>query len=643
MIMRPILVAIQLVAAALLCMAMLTTPSSTGEYRQRYNAGLELLSDRLAELLEDIRQQDALTLEDKDLLRARIHAARSAMKAFDFWGRYLDPINHRRVNGPLPVEWETEVFEKYEKPYRRAGAGLTLAELYLEEPDYRADSLARLVDAAITAMGSYRADSVTRHLTTPDHFLFCNRLMLLNLAAIYTTGFECPDTARVITELRDLLIDLKATTDAFNSSFPHAAMPPEYRDMLTGAIDFSQAQPDAYSAFDHFVFLRDHVGPLFTMNQAHIRRTGARSASWMDYSLNKAATSLFAKDLYIGQDAKGVFRRIDDPAAIAEVRRLGRSLFFDPILSGNNERSCASCHRPEMCFSDTARATPLAFDHRGTLPRNAPSLVNADLNHLLMQDGKHISLQSQAKDVLTDPHEMSGEASAVLAKVMACADYRKGFTALLKYTPMHDEVTTDHLVSAITMYYTSFSSFPSSFDKAMNAQGGVSDEEHAGFNLFMSKAQCATCHFVPHFNGVKPPYVGSEFEVIGVPEDPAYTMVSNDKGRYAVNPAPETEHAFRTGALRNIARSAPYMHNGVFRTLREVIDLYDSGGAVGRGLDLPNQTLSSDSLHLSNEDKARLEAFMRALNEDLPVEAAPTTLPNSKDKTLNARRPSGSY
>lgn len=216
------------------------------------------------------------------------------------------------------------------------------------------------------------------------------------------------------------------------------------------ASEFVKAQPDAYSAFDHFLFIRDHIGPLFAMNQAHIRHTGARSMSWVDYVLNNSARSLFSKDLYIGQDAKGVFRRIEDPDALAEVRRLGRSLYFDPILSGNNERSCASCHRPDMCFTDTTRATPLAFDHRGALARNAPSLVNADLNHLTMQDGEHINLQAQAKDVLTDAHEMSGDPAALLAKVMACPDYRKGFTALLKYTPTQDAVTIEHLLSAIT-------------------------------------------------------------------------------------------------------------------------------------------------------------------------------------------------
>ena len=122
----------------------------------------------------------------------------------------------------------------------------------------------------------------------------------------------------------------------------------------------------------------------------------------------------------------------------------------------------------------------------------------------------------------------------------------------------------------------------------------------------MSKAQCATCHFVPQFNGVKPPYIGSEFEVLGVPKDIAFKSLNDDKGRHGVNPADEMDHAFRTGTIRNIAYTAPYMHNGVFKTLNEVIDFYDVGGGAGKGLSVTNQTLSSDSLKLTAEEKQDL-------------------------------------
>jgi cytochrome c peroxidase len=159
----------------------------------------------------------------------------------------------------------------------------------------------------------------------------------------------------------------------------------------------------------------------------------------------------------------------------------------------------------------------------------------------------------------------------------------------------------------------------------------------------MSKAQCATCHFVPQFNGVKPPFVGSEFEVLGVPADTSFKQLSPDKGRYEVNPAVETMNAFRTGSLRNAEHTAPYMHNGVFRTMKEVIDFYDAGGGAGKGLTVPNQTLSSDSLHLTQTEKENLIQFLQTLNEKILFEAPPEKLPLSKNKNLNSRKVGGEY
>ena len=137
----------------------------------------------------------------------------------------------------------------------------------------------------------------------------------------------------------------------------------------------------------------------------------------------------------------------------------------------------------------------------------------------------------------------------------------------------------------------------------------------------MSKAQRGTCHFVPQFNGVKPPYVGSEFKVLGVPQDSLQKILSPDKGRFNINPAAETLHAFRTGSLRNAANTATYMHNGVFTTLQQVIDFYDAGGGTGKGIATGNRTLSLDSMHLKKNEKQQLIGFNKSLNETILFEA----------------------
>jgi cytochrome c peroxidase len=119
--------------------------------------------------------------------------------------------------------------------------------------------------------------------------------------------------------------------------------------------------------------------------------------------------------------------------------------------------------------------------------------------------------------------------------------------------------------------------------------------------------------------------------------------LSTDKGRYAVNPAPETLNAFRTGTLKNISKTAPYMHNGVFKTLQQVVDFYDAGGGQGRGLKVGNQTLSADSLHLTPTEKQDLISFMQALTEEVPSSRQPQQLPASKLGALANRKVGGNY
>ncbi|HTN46422.1 MAG TPA: cytochrome c peroxidase [Flavipsychrobacter sp.] len=612
-------------------------------YLQHYQASIQKLKDAEAALLQLIRSSELNDSTTVKKIRSSIAVARREMKAVDIWLRYLEPIAHKKINGPLPVEWETEVFEKFEKPYKREGAGLTLAALYLDEENATPDSLASLIGSAIQATDIYTHDSITRSLETYHHFFLCNRLFLLNLAAIYTTGFECPDGDAVIPELKDMIRATRVIYQSFNEGFPATPLTKAYLDLYDATILFCSSQPDAPEKFDHFSFIRDYVNPLFILNQGMIKEYKVVSKSMVDYAINKNATSIFSKTLYNGQNSKGIFVRVNDANTLRELESIGKLLFYDPILSGNNERSCASCHNPQQYFTDTSFATPFDYDHISYLKRNTPSLINSQYNHLIMMDGKHYTLQHQTKAVVTNAKEMGGEEQGILEKILSCKDYKKAFTKLLPFTPQENEITFEHIASAITYYYSKFSVSNAPFDLAMNQQQTVSADVKQGFNLFMSKAQCATCHFVPQFNGVKPPYIGSEFEVLGVPEHKDFKKLSGDNGRYDVNPAYETRHAFRTGSLRNSAHTMPYMHNGVFKTMDEVIEFYNNGGGVGAGLDVVNQTLSADSLKLNTVEKKQLVQFINALDETIIFEKAPVKLPSSDTQALNKRKVGGVY
>lgn len=638
-----LLLSLGLIGLMICCLSFMdnSDPKGYAEGYRRRLASAASANARLWQLAKDSDLGDSAT---REALRAEIRKTRRQVKAVDIWTRYLDPIAYKSLNGPLPVEWETEVFEKFEKPYMRVAGGLTLAALELDEDEPRKDSLVMYLQRSDSALSHfYLRDTITRELNTHHHFLLANRLYLLNLAAVYTTGFENPDTTQIIPELRAMLKDTREIYQLYNTSFPSTALSSAYLKLYDSAVIFADDQPDAYTAFNHFAFIRDYVNPLFRMNAAMVREYKVVSHNLIDYALNKNADDIFNKELYRGQNAKGIYLRVRDSADLAAISELGRLLFYDPILSGNNERSCASCHKPTEAFADTLLAASLRYDRGGLLERNTPSLINSEFNHLLMIDGKHYSMQHQAAGVIGSGPEMGGVEQDILKKIASCKTYRSGFEALMKYTPQSPELSMEHVASAITYYYCGFTKNRTPFDDAVLRKGALDADAIAGFNLFMGRAQCATCHFAPQFNGVKPPYAGSEFEVLGVPGDTTFTALSPDSGRACINPAPEMLHAFRTGTVRNAMRTAPYMHNGVFRTMDEVLEFYNRGGGAGRGMNVPNQTLSADPLGLSATDKEQLKAFVRSLNEPLPIVVLPQVLPRSSISALNGRKVGGSY
>jgi cytochrome c peroxidase len=616
--------------------------STESSYVSLYTRRVAQFSESLHNTQTSLNEQTLDASLKKQVLE-RILVLREKLKTLDFWLRYLHPLAYKKINGPLTVEWETEVFEKFEKPYRREGAGLSLAELYLQEETISKDSLEHLFASAESALALFQSDSIMNQVNDAANFYFCNRLFLLNLATIYTSGFECPNTNRVIPELRQMLQSVETIYTFYSADHKSTALSTEYLQCFREMRQFVNEQPENATLFNHFQFMRDYVNPLYQINQALIQNYHLKSKSLVDYSLNLNCKSIFSKDLYRAQNTKGVYARITDPILLEQIKTLGQTLFFDPILSGNNLRACSSCHQANQYFTDTTIRTAKHFNQSDDLPRTTPSLLNASFQHLIMHDGHINTLQEQALAVITNTAEMACSSRDLLYKIKSCKDYAQAFKQLLPFTPQEPKLSMAHITSALTYYYGSFSSALSPFDRAMTNKKTIDSSVEHGYNVFMSKAQCGTCHFAPQFNGVKPPYVSSEFEVLGVPTNTSYAAISEDQGRYQVNAAPETKHAFRTSTLRNVARTAPYMHNGVFRNLTELIDFYDAGGASGHGLKLDNQSLSKDSLKLTEAEKKDLIAFMTALTEELPKIDVPSILPKSKIKSLNTRKIGGTY
>jgi cytochrome c peroxidase len=611
-------------------------------YTRLYKNNISEFDKALDDLQAIIRQAAITDQKQKENIAKAINSTRAKMKGCDFWLRYLEPVAYKKINGPLPVEWETEVFEKFEAPYKREGAGLTLAFQYLQEENISKDSLQKLIDASTTSLKTFLEDSITAQLDSYHHFFLCNRLFLLDLATIYTSGFDCPDTDVIVAELLSMMQQTAFIYNTYNQEFQQHTLGDDYLALYTNAIAFIKKQPAEYEKFDHFSFIKEYINPLFKINQQYITRYKVQSSSYMDYSLNDEVLSIFDKNLYRAQNTKGIYSKINDKKILAEIDSIGKLLFYDPVLSGDNKRSCASCHKLDNYLAGSA-SSELKFNSTEPLARNQPTLINAVYNHLLNLDGKFLTLQEQAKGVITNPDEMGGDEERVVKKIMSVPLYKEALTKFAKYSTNKEIISIKHITSAITYFYGKFSSYYSPFDEAMNNNKQLGEEAKAGFNIFMGKAQCGTCHFAPQFNGIKPPYINNEFEVIGVPANETGNQLSNDNGRFAVHTATETKNAFRTPTIRNTAFTMPYMHNGVYKTMEEVIDFYDAGGGAGKGIAVNNQTLPADSLRLTVTEKKQLIAFINSLSENIPFETPPQQLPLSKSKVLNQRKPGGEY
>ena len=319
------------------------------------------------------------------------------------------------------------------------------------------------------------------------------------------------------------------------------------------------------------------------------------------------------------------------PAVSSEMAALGRRLFHDPILSGNGARSCASCHDPRRAFADGLRANVSLRRPRMRLPRNTPTLLNAALQPTQFADERATSLEEQAAQVLANGDEMGSSADRAAARVALRDSYRRDFARAFGTDERH-AVTPLRLRQAIAAYERTILTLNSRFDRAVRGDASaITAEERRGFTLFMGKARCGTCHFAPLFGGVMPPsYKSSDVEVIGVPVRPdGIGGLDPDLGRGRVDGVPTHLRAFKTPSLRNAALTAPYMHNGAFATLAEVLDFYDRGGRVG-SVPLPaNRTLPADSLHLHPDEQRAIIAFIGALT-DTAVDGASISRRNER-------------
>jgi cytochrome c peroxidase len=359
---------------------------------------------------------------------------------------------------------------------------------------------------------------------------------------------------------------------------------------------------------------------------------------------NYTATRLFDINL-LNRD---FFIKYPDSEITEAERELGRVLFYDPALSFNNSMACVSCHHPDKAFTDGVPKS-ISNDQSTEVERNAPTLVNALFAGAYFHDLRAGKLTMQTEHVMANPKEFNVRPLELTEKLNKSAAYKALFKSA--YPGLKEPIQPRTIQSALASYVASLVSWNSPFDRYARGEADTIDPEVVkGYNLFMGKAACGTCHFAPNFSGLVPPfYDDTESEVLGVPfsNDTIHPVLDHDLGRIKNGKRSEEaehfRHSFKTPTVRNIALTAPYFHNGAYPTLEEVMWFYNKGGGQGLGIDIPNQTLPPDALGLTKGEISAIIAFMNSLTDIDAFIKAPPALPAFEDDPALKNRTAYSY
>ncbi len=292
----------------------------------------------------------------------------------------------------------------------------------------------------------------------------------------------------------------------------------------------------------------------------------------------------------------------DNPLTVEGIE-LGKKLFFDKILSGNQTKSCASCHMPEKSFVNNTQFSEGANGSFGT--RNSMPLINLAWNfsELFAWDGKELTLEKQALEPITNPSEMNGNWNDILLRLNNHNIYPELFNKAFG-TSTIDSIL---VVKAIAQFERTIISGNSKFDQYLLGEAILTPEEQNGFNVFMDeeKGDCFHCHG----SNNNPLWTDNEFHNNGL--DSSFS----DLGLGAITGDPADNGKFKTPSIRNLAFTAPYMHDGRFNTLEEVINHYSEGLKPSSTIDPLMKKVNQGGVNLSNKDKADLKAFLLSLSD----------------------------
>lgn len=554
-----------------------------------------LEKDYIANLNNCINNLNALqNANDFEYAQKFYRNARQSFKALEPILAFVDKHNYMSLNAPniLKIEEEDATDIKIKSPF-----GFQVIEETLYEKPLNLDAL-----SAVTKKTKERLTLIennTQLILKDYHIIWLIRDHIARVALTGITGFDSPVLEASLSEASISYSTVKELLNLYASNFNNQELLNEWFTEIDKTKDELKSDFNTFNRYD-FIKNRTHY-QLELLNKT--------AQDWniefpFELAFNNEMTSLFSENTF---NLDFFSDDVEIDSIKAEKEKLGKLLFNDNRLSRNKRMNCATCHQQDLAFTD-------GLKHFPNQKRNTPTLTYSALQQSYFYDGRTGNLEGQIVDVVNNKDEFHSNLSNLTEFVKSNTFYSNSFNKL--YTNGVDDI---NIRNAIATYLRSLNKFNSKFDKNINnLESTLTSSEVNGFNLFMGKAKCATCHFAPVFNGTVPPnFTETEFELLGVPKSnklPA--MVDTDLGRFDVFKTPERKHFFKTPTVRNISKTAPYMHNGVYYDLEEVMDFYNNGGGSGLGLEFEYQTLPSDSLKLKNSEIKDIIAFMNSLEDN---------------------------
>ncbi len=518
--------------------------------------------------------------------------ARAEFKKIEPILAFVDKGNYKFLNQPnlLKVEEEDATDIKIKKP-----SGFQVLEEQLFEKTLPFNAIIKNISLIQERLRLIKKNT---HLKLKKHhIIWLLRDAIARVALRGITGFDSPVLEDSLEEAKIVYNQIEIILNNYSSHFKDDAILKLWnKELLITQIDLDAH----FNTFNRYDFIKSH-------SHKQLRLLVKTQKDWdvvfpFELAFKNELTSFFSDQTFNLNFFSDSNEPIND---LKQKIALGSQLFGDKRLSKSKTMACVSCHQSNLSFTDGLKTFPKQN-------RNTPTLNYAALQQSFFYDARAGSLEGQIVSVVNNSDEFHSDLKTITEAVRKDSVYTNQFKEL--YGIVNDRA----IRQAVATYIRSLAPFNSKFDRNINdLENTLTKNEINGFNLFNGKAKCATCHFAPVFNGTVPPsFKESELEAIGVPETTSNpSEISKDLGRYDVFKTKQRKHFFKTPTIRNVNRTSPYMHNGIYNTLEEILIFYNNGGGKGVGIDLEYQTLPTDSLNLSEQEMKDIISFLKTLDD----------------------------